>query len=281
MTNNLLGSILALASALTWGSGDFCGGLATRRQHQFVVLAWSALSGILLMAALAWLTTEAWLTTASIWWAVAAGAGGALGIASLYKGLSLNQAAAVAPTAAVVGAALPVVFGIFTQGVPNTLQLAGFAVAFAGIWLVSQSSETGGRTSRDALALALLAGAGFGSFYILISQVQTNAVFTPLIVARSTNFVLALLLLAAIRKRLTSPLTNPMALLAGMLDAGGNAFFLLARQFTRLDIATLLSSFYPAATVVLAWLVLRERVAPRQWGGAALCLAAIALITYG
>jgi drug/metabolite transporter (DMT)-like permease len=269
--------IFALTSALVWGSGDFGGGLATRRGNQFQVLVLSTFSGIvlLLLCAAAWGESLPGLRSAM--WAALAGVAGTLGLASLYRGLSLGYAASVAPVAAVVSAALPVVFSIVTEGVPAPTRLAGLALALLGIWLVSATSGGAG-LGAQGVGLALLAGLGFGGFFILIGQVEPGALFSPLVVARGVSLSMALLLLWGRRQSLPSIPRSPIALLAGMLDAGGNVFYLLARQHTRLDIAAVLSSLYPVTTVLLASLVLKERVSPLQWLGAAVCLAAVVLI---
>ena len=276
---NLLGILSAIASALVWGSGDFSGGFASRRSHPLQVLTLSALSGILVLLAGALLLGEALPALPSILWALAAGAVGTIGVASLYRALAVENAASVAPAAAVVGAALPVGFGMLTQGLPDTLQLAGFGLALLGIGLVSRSPGAAGGVSRRGLGLALLAGLGFAGFFILIARVQPGLVFMPLVFSRSMTFFTALLLLRFSRVALPSLKSNPPALLAGVLDAGGNIFFLLAKQYTRLDVAVILSSLYPAVTVLLAVLLLRQKISRAQGLGVLVCLLAIGLIT--
>jgi drug/metabolite transporter (DMT)-like permease len=274
---DLLGILFGLTSALVWGSGDFSGGFATRKINQFQVLVLASFSGILILLVLAFIWNESLPSLADAGWAALAGISGALGILALYRALSLGYAATVAPTAAVLSAALPVVFNFFTNRPPNGFQLAGFVLALAGIGLVSKSSASD-KLSRTALGLAFLAGLGFGGFFILIAQVGPGAVFAPLLVARFVSLGTALALLLVNRLPMPSPLASPVALLAGILDTGGNVFYVLAQQFTRLDVAAVLASFYPATTVLLAYLILREKVAPLQWLGAALCLASVALI---
>jgi drug/metabolite transporter (DMT)-like permease len=262
---------------VVWGSGDFAGGFAARRSHQFQVLALSALSGITMLLACAALWREALPPTSSLGWALAAGLSGAIGIAALYRGLAIGSAATVAPTAAVITAALPVLANGLTAGLPRPTQLAGFAVAIAGIWLVARSPSA--THSGAGLKLAFVAGVGFGGFLILIAQVHADLVFLPLVLTRCVTLAIAVALMLTRGVRIPRVTANPIALLAGVLDAGGNVLFLFARQHTRLDVAAVLSSFYPVATVVLAWLVLRERITRIQWIGAGVCLAAVALIT--
>jgi drug/metabolite transporter (DMT)-like permease len=276
---NLLGIGFALLSALVWGGGDFSGGFSARRSGQYAVVAISGFSGILVLAVGAVLWRESFPSTAGTVWAMLAGVAGAVGLTSLYRALSIGQAASVAPTAAVIGAALPVGFGILTQGAPEATRLAGFALALAGIWLVSQTPGGGRTRLNKAFLLACLAGLAFGGFFILIAQVEPGIVFTPLIVERCVILGIALLLSRRSGQTLPSLRANPVAWLAGVLDAGGNIFYLLARQYTRLDVAAVLSSLYPAITVLLAAMLLKEKVSRTQALGVAVCLAAIMLIT--
>lgn len=272
-----MGIFLALMSAAVWGSGDFAGGLATRRSHQFQVLAMSALSGIVMLVMLAALFREASPSASSLIWAASAGLAGAIGIASLYRGLAIGSAATVAPTTAVITAVLPAIFSALTAGLPRISQLSGFALALAGIWLVART-PTRNEGPGSGLQLACLAGTGFGVFLILIAQVESALIFGPLAIARIATLALAFILMLARGIPLPSPASNPTALLAGVLDAGGNVFYMLARQHIRLDVAAVLSSLYPVATVVLARLVSKEPITRTQWIGAAVCLAAVILI---
>ena len=271
------GILLALISAMVWGSGDFVGGAATRRSHQFQVLALSALSGIVLLTLLAWLF-ETVPSRANAAWAAAAGLAGAIGIASLYHGLAVGGAAMVAPVAAVVTAAIPAVYTAFAVAPPSAWQLAGFLAAVAGIWLVTRQPQTAEASSRKGVRQALAAGIGFGTFLILIAQVDRTLVFGPLVVARTVMLAMGLVLMLVRGISFPGLTSNPLALVAGALDAGGNIFFVLARQHTRLDVAAVLSSLYPVATVVLARIVWREPVAPQQWAGVGMCLLSVALM---
>ncbi len=271
------GVLLALISAIVWGSGDFVGGAATRRSHQFQVLALSALSGIVLLTMLAWIF-EPFPSRANAAWAAAAGLAGAVGIASLYHGLAVGGAAMVAPVAAVVTAAIPAIYTALAVAPPSPWQLAGFLAAVAGIWLVTRQPRAADAPSRKGIRQALAAGIGFGTFLILIAQVDRTLVFGPLVVARTVMLAMGLVLMIVRGISFPGLTSNPLALVAGALDAGGNIFFVLARQHTRLDVAAVLSSLYPVATVVLARIVWREPVAPQQWAGVGMCLLAVALM---
>ena len=278
ITPDLLGILYALTSAAVWGTGDFSGGMATRVQNQFQVVFLTAIPGIALLAVMAIVMGESLPSATDIRWALSAGAAGALGIAALYKGLSRGNAATVAPTAAVIGAGLPVLFSCCYIGMPGMTQILGFIVAIFGIWFVSRSKGHLDRAKTQGLVLAVLAGVGFGAFFTLIAQVEQGLVFSPLVFAKTVALVLALGILLLRRDRVPSLSSNPIALVAGIFDAGGNVFFMLAKQYTRLDVAAVLSSMYPSITVILACLILREKVSLSQWSGVVLCVIAVALI---
>lgn len=273
-----IGALLALCSAAVWGSGDYCGGRAATRSDPFQVLALAAASGIVLLVAVAFLASEPWTLSSDLLWAAVAGVSGSLGIVALYRGLAIGNAASVAPMASVVAAVIPVVYGAAVNGAPRTTQLLGFGLALIGIWLVASASPEHSGTRRG-LWLGTLAGVGFGGFMILIAQVDVAAVYVPLVVARTMMLVTAVVTLGARRMPLATPASNPTALLAGVLDTGGNVLYLLARQHVRLDVAAVLSSLYPVATVALARLVGHETITRTQWMGALACLVAVLLIT--
>jgi drug/metabolite transporter (DMT)-like permease len=279
LPTNLIGILFAITSAAVWGSGDFSGGQAARKSHQYQVLMLAALSGMVVLVISALIRGEGIPSGRSIFWAAMAGSAGALGMAALYRALSMGHTASVAPTSAITCAALPVLFGLITAGLPKAIQLVGFALAFLGIWLVSRSPNANDNTFREGMTLAFLSGIGFGGFFIFIAQVEKGQIFTPVLVARTVTLGISLVMLRVNHLPLPGLTSNPIAILAGVLDTGGNIFYLLATQFTRLDIAALLSSFYPAGTVILASIILKEKVSSTQWAGMILCLLALTLMT--
>jgi drug/metabolite transporter (DMT)-like permease len=277
LAGDLAAVVFGLASALSWGAGDFSGGLATKRASVFGVLAISHVAGLLLLIVLALVWAEPLPSATSLSWGIAAGLAGALGLASLYRALAVGQMGMVAPLSAVLTAALPALFGVLTEGIPGALKLVGFGLALLGIWLIAGTGAAVG--ARDGLGLALLAGCAFGIFFILIHRAGASAIFWPLVAARIGS--LGLVLPLALRKRQLLPSDLRLlvvVLLTGALDVAGNAFFVLAGQAGRLDVAAILASLYPASTVFLAALLLRERVKGMQVVGIVAALAAIALI---
>ena len=274
----LVGSLSGLVSSAFWGSGDFAGGIASRKQSPYQVLALASFSGVAVLLAMALAWGDPMPALPDVLWAAAAGVSGAIGIAGLYRALSMGNAAIVAPTAGVIGAIIPVAFEFARRNPPTPVQFLGFAAALVGIWLVNQTRSESGLTQRRGFSLALVAGLWFGGFFILIGQVDTGGVFAPLVMTRGAAFGTAALFLLFRKERLPALKSNPTAMLAGVLDAGGNVFYLLATRYTRLDVATVLSSLYPAVTVILASVMIKEVINARQWVGVFICLAAVILI---
>ncbi len=270
--------VFGLVSAASWGAGNFSGGMASKRQNAMVVVAIAQAFGAVLLVALALLWGEAIPSLSLLGYGALAGVAGSLGLAALYRGLATANMGIVAPMTAVIAAALPVLFAIISAGLPGNRQLGGFVIAFAGIWTISRQGSDA-RLATRALLLSLIAGIGFGLFYIFIDQVSESAVFWPLVITRLTSSVLLSLILLQRRQAIRRPLNLLHLAITGILETGGSIFFALASALGRLDIAAVLSSLYPAATVFLAWLVLKERLSSRQWVGVAATLAAIVLIT--
>lgn len=278
MNHALAPIIFGLAASLFWGSGDFSGGLASRRASASSVVTAAYAVGFVLLIVLALIWREPFPAPPDLIWGGLAGIVGALGLVAFYSALSIGRMGIIAPVSATLTAGLPVLFGAITEGFPGWLQVGGFLLALVAIVLISRPEATKGRPK--GIGLALVAGCGFGCFFIFISRVGHGEIFWPLATARFTS-VLLLLLMAWFRRQQVMPKRTalPLVLLAGILDAVGNAFFVLAAHSGRLDIASVLSSLYPAATVLLAALILRERMTRIQSLGMLLALVAIPLIS--
>jgi drug/metabolite transporter (DMT)-like permease len=287
LTSPLATGVFGLASATSWGAGDFSGGLATKRAPVYTVAAVSKLASLATMLFFAWLRVEQIPSLHVLAWAGAAGVGGAVGLMALYQALAVGVMGVAAPVSAIIAAAMPVVFAALSEGLPTSWQLAGFALAMVAVWFISRPTEMGlpgGPRQTRGLRLATLAGVGFGCFYIFISRARADSVFWPLAASQFITLitVLAVVGALALARRDSAgrlPLDAvPLMLLAGLLDAGGNAFFLLAEHVGRLDVAAVLASLYPASTVVLARILLNERVSSTQAVGIVAALASIPLI---
>ncbi len=211
-------------------------------------------------------------------WSAAAGISGGIGIAALYRGLSVVDAAVVSPSAAVIGAVLPVLVGAALHGRLSASEWGGIAAGLAGIWLVTGGSVSGWASGAAGLRYAVPAGIGFGGFFVFIAQAPVGQVFAPLVVAKAIAVGLALAVIAARGLGIPSLVDHRLAFVAGVLDAAGNVLYLLAAQLTRFEIAAVISSMAPGATVVLATLISRQAVSTSQKVGVGVCLLAIALI---
>jgi uncharacterized membrane protein len=277
----MLPILFGLLSAAVWGAGDFCGGLASKRANLYAVVITSQAVGVVVVWMLALVAGEAIPPTSDLMWGAGAGMAGAIGLLALYRGLASKQMGLVAPASAVIAAALPVMAAALLQGLPGSLKLTGFGVALGGIWLLSRPASQTATTFRlNDLRLPLVAGLGFGLFFVLMDQGNDRATFWPIVAARFASLTL-LTVIARANRQPAAPERSHLWLvtLAGVLDAGGNAFFSLAAQAGRLDVASVLSSLYPASTVALAWWLLKERLTRWQWLGVLAALAAIVLIT--
>lgn len=274
----LLGAVLGLASAVGWGAGDFSGGLASRRSPVFVVVLVSELSGVLILIGLAVLLAEPVSPPADLFWAGFAGIMGTIGLLSLYRGLATRPMGVVSPVSAVVTAVVPLLFGFLLEGIPGTRRLLGFAIAIVAVWLISRTPQGGKIRFRD-LGLPVLAGLGFGIFLITIDHVSDSTVLWPLVSARFASLAMLFLFVAFTRHRQWPALRHlPLMILAGLCDVGGNTFYALAAHVGRLDTAAVLSSLFPAVTVVLARTILKERLGRQQWVGVAAAIVAVVLI---
>ncbi len=213
----------------------------------------------------------------SVAWAVAAGACGAVGLSALYQALGEGRMGVVAPVSGVLAAAIPVVVAIASGGLPGPLRLAGFGVGLGAVVLVSAGGEAS--IGRRGAGLALLAGVALGGYNTAIAQVSAGSMFASLAVSRAAEalFVAGAVVVTSTAWRPSRGLLPGLALV-GCLDMAGNAFYVIAAQVGRLDVAAVLSSMYPVSTVILATIVLRERMTRLHLVGIAGAVVAIALI---
>jgi len=269
---------LSLLAAASWGGGDFSGGVASKRASVFRVVAGAHFVGLLSMLLMAWLGGEPIPPPADLLWGVFAGVSGAFGIAALYKALAVGRMGVIAPVASVVTGIFPVLFSIRTEGLPDRIQMLGFTLALVSIWLVARPNNF--VDSQRGLGLAVFAGLMFGLFLVGGKQSGHHGVFWPLVAARSASTAL-MLVIVAFAPRDPQPLRPALwpMVVSGLLDSAGNALFIAATRHGRLDVSAILSSLYPASTVVLARVLLKEKISPRQGAGIVGALAAVALIS--
>jgi drug/metabolite transporter (DMT)-like permease len=274
--------LLALASAAVYGASDFLGGLASRRASVFGVVALSQAVGLLaLLALLPWLGGP--VATADLAWGAAAGLAGAAGLVVFFRTLARGTMSVVAPVTAVTAAAVPVLGGLLAGDSIAPWTAGGIALALVAVVLVSAEGGLSAlRSARPAdLAPALLAGSAFGCFFVLLDRTSADAGLTPLVATRLASVVLVVVLAAAGRRslRVGGP-ALPTVAVSGVGDMSANALFLVAtQQDGQLAVIGVLASLYPVSTVVLAQLVLRERLAAVQVTGLGTAMAAVVLIT--
>ena len=252
------------------------------------VVAVSQLYGLTLIAVLLPVFPPDAFLVSDLLWGAAAGIVGGVGLVALYRGLSQARMGVVAPVAAGVGATIPGVFGLLSGERPSVVASAGVVVALVAIFVIGWPAGPAGNEGnplriRDrGIPEAIIAGTGFGAFFIFLSNASVGSGIWPLLGARLGSLALLWLLLAALGGTVSLRAeTNPLILGAGLVDVTANALFLYATRSGLLTLVAVLSSLYPASTVLLARVVLNERLSRLQKGGVALTLIGMALIAAG
>lgn len=274
-----LAIVIGLASALSWGAGDFIGGFATRRTSAYSVVLVTQIIGIIIFPILAFVFSEDIPPLNNLLWGAFAGFFGAAGLIALYIGLAKGKMSIVSPLAAVISMIIPVIYAALNEGMPSIFKIMGFIFAFIGIWFIV-NVDLGSNLKLTYLEYPLLAGILFGLFFISIDNFSAAAIYWPLTVSRITAFFMLTGFMMFTKTVSKTTLNVILAvILAGLFNTGGAILFALASEAGRLDVATILSSLSPAVTVLLACIVLNEQLAPRQWIGVIASLIAIILIS--
>lgn len=286
-----MAAVLALLSAVAYGAGDFVGGLAARRIPPAAVVLRSNVVGLAGLLVLAPLLDASGLVGRDLALGAVGGIAGGVGILLLYRGLSLGVMSVVAPITAVLSAVVPVAAGLATGERPSVLALGGVPLALVAVALLAREPhDTDARTHgmpAHELLIALGAGLGFGLFFVALDATGDDAGLWPIVAGRTssvTMFSVVALVASSTRppKGVARAGTMPALLVGcGLLDAGANALFLLATQQGLLTLVAVLGALYPASTLLLARLVLGERLGPAQRGGIGLAAAAVVLVTAG
>ncbi len=273
--------LLALGSGLTFGAADFAGGLAAKRTPAVSVTLVSQAIGVVVLVALMPLLPGR-PSTAAFATGALAGLAGALSLVAYLRALALGPMGLVAPLAAVVGVAVPVVAGIVLGERPSLLASTGIVLGVVAVGVIAGRPRVEHRVAVSAgPLLALLGGAGFGVFFILLDRTPDGSGLWPLIGARGSSLLLLAVLVAVTRSALPAREVMPLVAASGGLDMLANILFLLATRTGLLTIAALLTSLYPVVVVILARHLLAERLGRPQAFAVALSLAAVAVITVG
>jgi drug/metabolite transporter (DMT)-like permease len=278
----VLSVVLALGSAAAWGVSDFLGGLNSRVLPILAVLAVSQVVGCVLLVPVALATGPPRLDGPSVAFAVAGSASGLVGIAGLYRGMAVGTVSIVAPISA-TGAALPVIVGVLRGERATPLQTVGIVLALVGIVLASRSPEAPDDSPHKRVAsgvgFALLAALGFGGFFVLLHEASTRDVLWAATIQRVTGVCIVLLLAMWQRQQLLvgwrwfgrlAPI--------GALDTGANVLYAYASVVGLVSLAAVMASLFPVVTVILARIVLNERLAVTQTIGVACALVGVAFI---
>ena len=277
----MLAIALALAASVSWGVGDFFGGLTSRRIHVLTVLVVSQVAG--LAAAATWVVASGdsfpgWTATLL---GAAAGASGCLGIGALYRGMAVGAMGIVAPISA-VAAVIPFVVGVASGERPGPLQIAGIVLALAGVAVASREPAHTGGGRAAGIGLALLAALGFGLYFVFADRAADDSVPYAVATARGVSLLLAFVVALAVGASLRPGRGFlPVLVVVGLCDVGANMLFSLATTRGYLSIVAVLAALYPVVTVALAAIILHERVAPAQRAGVAGALTGAAMITAG
>jgi drug/metabolite transporter (DMT)-like permease len=279
--------LLALGSAVLYGSADFFGGLTARRANTIATVFCSQLVGLVLLALVLPFLPVATVSTRDWLWGFVAGLSGGIGVALLYRALALGTMAVVAPTTAVIAAMIPVLFAFLLGERLRPWTLVGVALALLAIALVSrppkQAEVVTDRSTRRTLppgfVLAMFSGVAVGIFFLSLARTTMVAGMWPLVAARISSIAMfgsiAVVTKRTLRMGRTAAVT---AFAGGALDMAANALYMIAARIGPLSIVVTLASLYPASTVVLARFVLRERLSRLQIIGIACALAAVVMI---
>jgi drug/metabolite transporter (DMT)-like permease len=280
--------LLALCSAALYGAADFLGGLASRQTNTIAIVVTSQGAGMAMLLLILPLLPDASPSRADLFWGGVAGLAGGIGVGLLYRALAVGTMAVVAPTTAVCAVMIPVMAGVFFGERLAPLTLLGIGLALVAIVLVSQqrSSRTLAPSHRRTIArlppgvgLALVSGVAIGLFFLALARTNASAGMWPLVAARVVSVMLfGIVGVASARPlRMPAPVVR-IAVAAGVVDMVANALYLAATRYGPLSVVVTLSSLYPASTVILARLALRERLNGWQAAGIACALVAVALI---
>lgn len=277
--------LLAVLSAVAYGSGDFLGGLSTRRTNALLVSTLSQAAGLGVLAAMVLLSAPAPIRLPDLAWGALAGLCGGAGVGTLYRALAIGTMSIVAPTTAVCAVAVPVLWAVARGQVPGPQASVGIVLAMLAIVLVSGHDPSRFERRPDpwrlppGLGTALVSGVLIGGFFLALANTSSGSGWWPLLAARVTS--VACFSLAMLARGRSWSVTTPNAWLivsGGVLDMLANVLYLMAMRGGPLASVVTLASLYPASTVLLASVVLGERLSRVQAAGVAAALVAVGLI---
>ena len=273
--SSLLATGFGLGTSLAWGTSNFLGGFASQRANPFLLATISNFSGLGLLLMLAAVLRAPGLSIHGQIWSLLAGAAGGCALAILYGSLSSGHMGMASPVVAVLSVGIPATVTIVRVGSPGLQRLLGFALAILGVSLIGKTED---KTERRALGMAVLAGCGFAAYSLAIKQAGPGSAILELNSRFAAFFITAVVTLWRKKVRHFQVSPSLWATTAGWLDVAGSLSFIRASQTGRLDTAVVLASLYPAVTVTLAVVLLKERLTISNAVGVCAALAALPLI---
>jgi len=274
----------SVTAVVLWGASDFAGGLGSRKANAFVLTAFSHVCALALMLLVALAQHETLPDRASMVWALIAGGLGGFALAVFYGALASGQMGLTAPIAALLGAAIPTLVDIALEGSPSRWSIGGFMLAIAAIWLITRPEPPGENDETGhpkGVAVAALSGVGFAGFYLCIHQATGSPAWVAAISRVGSFSTTAAAVVATGAPRKLDGRRAVLGMGAGFLDVIASALFIYASQRGRLDEAVVITSLYPAVTVLLARIVLREHFSRWKFVGLLAALASVPLIAGG
>ncbi len=276
------GVLIALAASAVWGTSDFLGGLLSRGRTALAVMAVSQTAGLVLLSGLLLVVADGFPGAAIVPPAILAGAGVGLGVMCLYQALSIGPMSVVAPLTS-LSAAVPVAVGIASGDRPSWLQGAGMLAAVVGCFVAARTPGEGTAPRRSGIVFAALAAALLGTGMVGLDRAADHDVLWGLELSRACAVVLVVTLAVAVRRRALGRELRPVApaALVGVLDLSASGLFAYASTLGLLSVVSVLGSVYPVVTVLLARVVLGERMSRLQAGGVVLAFAGVGLLAGG
>lgn len=278
----MLPLLLAFGSGMAWGTADFLGGLSARTLPLVTVSLVSQAAGFAFLAVVVAVRGEGPSGSDALVLGLAAGLLGVGGLAALYRGLAIGRMSVVAPMAALSGI-VPVAWGLLRGDRPSSLQIVGIVVAIGGVVVAARTPDQTGRRSTAGLGLALIAAVALGGLLVLLDEAgRRDPLWGTLMVRVGAICVLGVAFLATRSSLRMRRVEMGRLGFLGVLDNGANLAFAYASSTGGLlALTSVLGSLYPVATVVLARLVLRERLTTLQMGGVVAALTGVVLIAAG
>ena len=276
--------VLSLLAALTYGAADFVGGFVSKRNEVLRVVLLSQIFGTVPLLLIFPLVNDGVYSSSVLTWGSLAGLAGGTGVALLYRGLARGRMSVVAPITSVEAAAVPVLFGLFTGERPSAIALLGVIVALVAVALISMTPEPTAAAERGGTGIPEGIGAGlaFAAFFILLDKTGDATGMWPLLAMRGSSIALIAGGVIATRTSLkVTPGTLWGIVVSGILDVAANIFYLLSTRHGLLSLVAVITSMYPAVTVLLARIVLSERLVRMQMAGLGLAAAGVVLIATG